>query len=131
MTAGEEKLVSYLEVIIRRTQAAEIEWRQSSASTLSWVKTEGDSSYVTSLQRSGSPPNPLFKAAGMEPIGYSYLFQVSRRPSKDARFATIISLNSQEKPNLTPSLEKLYQLAESAVDLQAASVLKHLLKQNP
>jgi hypothetical protein len=126
MTAGEQELIRLIEDLTDRTEKGAVAWTQSSSTTFTWSKMEGDSEFITSIQRSGIV-NPYFTAASALGAGPSYLFQVSKRMS-NGKLSIIVSLNSQEKPALIVPLEKLYNLIESTIDFRAATFLKKLLK---
>jgi len=119
MTAQQE-IVTYLSDIAQKSRAGEIEWKRANPTTFIW-ESAGN-------QLAGAPKTAvtLQKAIGVSGTP-EYQLTVSEIINLAIR-KTILTLSTSEKPFVRQPLNDLFHSVEASFDIQAAGILKKLLK---
>ena len=118
------ELNEYLFEIAQNSMKGEIPWNQPNPSTFLWLQETDDISYQVTIQKAGKARlRGLAAALDGRHEEVTYMFQVQDRRNKQ----TVISLSTNERPEVFDALEKIFQGAERGIDVRSTNVLRKLL----
>lgn len=118
------ELNAYLFEIAKNSMSGAIPWNQPNPSTFLWLQETDDISYQVTIQK--AVKTRLRGLAGSfdgKSEDITYMFQVQDRRSKQ----TVISLSTNERPEVFDALERIFHGAERGIDVRSTNVLRKLL----
>ncbi len=118
------ELNEYLFEIAQNSMKGEIPWNQPNPSTFLWLQETDDISYQVTIQKAAKA-RLRGRAATLDGRheDVTYMFQVLDRRNKQ----TVISLSTNERPEVFDALEKIFHGAERGIDVRSTNVLRKLL----
>lgn len=118
------ELNEYLFEIAQNSMKGEIPWNQPNPSTFLWLQETDDISYQVTIQKAvNARLRGLSTSFDGKHDGITYMFQVQDRRNKQ----TVISLSTNERPEVFNALEKIFHGAERGIDVRSTNVLRKLL----
>lgn len=126
MSIESNELLKYLGEIAEKSFKGKIPWNQPNPSTFQWLKSDDNNQFQVTIQRASKPRARTLAAMGTGSLEENYLFQVHDRKKKQ----TVVSLSSQERPEVRRILSKIFHGAEKGIDVISSNVLRKLLENN-
>lgn len=115
------ELNDYLLGIAQNSMQGEIPWTQPNPSTFLWLQEQDDIAYQVTIQKAGEVSKNALRGYLRQDI--TYMFQVQDRSNKQI----VISLSTNEKPEVYDALEAIFHGAEKGIDVRTTNVLRKLL----